>query len=278
MAEHKYDIVKNDDLNESLFADVDTTVLQVSTAVPTLEVVAPATLPEDYTFEAEVEDRTFIVKVPKGGVEEGQKFVVPLPAFDALDDKMLQPRLRIPVGNWKHGIFHCLKHGVFHPMLCHAFFCPVIGNAQIMSRLKLSWRGKPGNEPEIRNTFYILLGGTLLFYILDRLLLFLQISFLGEMSSIDSSPVSSMLAVLRNVIEIIFFVYQVYIIAMTRNHIRTKYAIPEKHCRGCEDFCCALCCHTCTVSQMASHTTDYDTYAGVCCSKTGLPPHIPSIV
>eukprot|EP01083_Nonionella_stella_P030596 83871_1 len=48
-----------------------------SATTPYLEVIAPSTLPEGYTFEAEANGKTFQVKVPPGGVKEGQVFTVP---------------------------------------------------------------------------------------------------------------------------------------------------------------------------------------------------------
>ena len=41
-----------------------------------MDVIAPATLPEGYAFEAEVDGQCFQVKVPKGGVKEGEIFSV----------------------------------------------------------------------------------------------------------------------------------------------------------------------------------------------------------
>jgi hypothetical protein len=32
------------------------------------------------------------------------------------------------------------------------------------------------------------------------------------------------------------------------------------------------------VAQMMRHTTDYDTYHSSCCSETGVPSNVPSIV
>ena len=44
-----------------------------------MEVVAPATLSEGYTFDVDIEGTTTSVTVPKGGVEEGQSFTIPMP-------------------------------------------------------------------------------------------------------------------------------------------------------------------------------------------------------
>ena len=72
-----------------------------------LEVVAPATLPEGYTFEAEQNGQAFTVEVPIGGVEEGQKFPVPFPSGS---DGVAVPRVSRPVGHWKVSLisFQCI--------------------------------------------------------------------------------------------------------------------------------------------------------------------------
>jgi hypothetical protein len=59
-----------------------------------------------------------------------------------------------------------------------------------------------------------------------------------------------------------------------------KFAIPEdESCNtGCEDLLCAVCCNHLSIAQLLRHTTDYETYNASCCSETGVPRHVPSIV
>lgn len=45
-------------------------------AIPTIRVIAPARLQEGFTFEVLVDGEPFTVRVPKGGVKEGQEFEV----------------------------------------------------------------------------------------------------------------------------------------------------------------------------------------------------------
>ena len=52
-----------ENLNESLITPIDNSITSVSTAVPTIEVVAPGTLPEGYKFDAQMGDRTLTVTV-----------------------------------------------------------------------------------------------------------------------------------------------------------------------------------------------------------------------
>jgi len=50
-------------LNETLITPVDNTITSVSTAVPSIEVVSPATLPEGYKFDAQMGETTLTVTV-----------------------------------------------------------------------------------------------------------------------------------------------------------------------------------------------------------------------
>eukprot|EP00978_Attheya_sp_CCMP212_P021762 scaffold63993_cov49-Attheya_sp.AAC.1 len=98
-----------------------------STPPVMVHVVAPATLPEGYTFEAQIGgnvERTFKVEVPPGGVKEGETFLAPLP------DNFDGPRLQAPTGQWKD-----------------------VAMAQVMMRLRLDWLGRPGPEVATKNTF-----------------------------------------------------------------------------------------------------------------------------
>lgn len=102
------------DYKEGAFADEP-----VGGASPPVKVhvVAPATLPEGYVFEAEVgpigAKRTIGVEVPQGGVVEGQAFLIPLPDDFAVGE----PRVNVPTGKWKDGPFDLLNAGFFHPSL-----------------------------------------------------------------------------------------------------------------------------------------------------------------
>jgi Cys-rich protein (TIGR01571 family) len=61
-----------------------------------------------------------------------------------------------------------------------------------------------------------------------------------------------------------------------RQHIRATYNIPASH--PVEDFCCACCCQSCTICQMARHTADYNAVDAELCSETGLAPYTMSPV
>jgi hypothetical protein len=87
-------------LEERFVTAADTPSLD---ARPYLEVVAPATLPEGYAFEAEANGHTYNVTVPMGGVEEGQRFSVPFnsPGLSSGFAGAAVPHASIPVGHWK---------------------------------------------------------------------------------------------------------------------------------------------------------------------------------
>lgn len=85
---------------------------------PMVDVVAPANLPAGYCFEAEVNNERFLATVPPGGVRKGETFSCYMKDLD-------NGHADIPVGTWRDGLFACFKHGVCHPMLCNAFFCPL---------------------------------------------------------------------------------------------------------------------------------------------------------
>lgn len=251
-----------------------------------IEVVAPATLPENYTFNAEFGGRSFTVVVPQGGVEEGQKFSVPMPGgADNFDEAMMRPRISVPVGHWRDGVCDIFTYGCCHVLLWNSIFCVPVTVAQVMTRMKLSWLGKPGNAAETAGTFRIIASMVMSYFVLDRLLglyIFGDIFLFWSPDYPDQFDESVIVCVwLRRLLFCAYFLFgHVYILMNVRAYIREKYAIPEQYgCpSGCEDACCSCFCSWCTVAQIARHTTDYDTYRATCCSETGLPEHVPAIV
>ena len=146
-----------------------------------------------------------------------------------------------------------------------------------MHRLKLTWcADEGGTVGQIASTFRILFGigiGSLVLHVMYYLLPLAMTD--------DKAQITDGVAVFWSICRIAiiaFAILRVILICKTRQHIRSKYNIPEQQCHGCEDCCCAHWCSCCTVAQMARHTGDYKTYRGMCCSETGMPPHAPSIV
>ena len=121
---------------------IDSSNLQTATAIPMVEVVAPATLPEGYKFDAQVGSQLVSVTVQMGGVEEGQRFTIPLTMpssstagatssssasggdranFDI--HAMAQPRVQVPIGTWKDHWCNFCGFGCCHAVLCNAYCC-----------------------------------------------------------------------------------------------------------------------------------------------------------
>jgi hypothetical protein len=91
-----------------------------STHAPLLSVIAPATLQEGYEFETMIGNARYKVTVPLGGVEEGQKFEVPLPPQVVASSSNL---IAIPVGHWRDSLLGCFSHGPCHPHLWTGCCC-----------------------------------------------------------------------------------------------------------------------------------------------------------
>jgi len=232
-----------------------------SEPVPMVNVIAPASLPEGYTFEAQIGERTFTATVPAGGVKEGQSFLTVLPP----EGNTL--RSNKVTGRWKDSLCDFCSFGCCHPHLCCAIFFPQLLMGQVMQRMKLTWLGESGKpESRTRNSFKIVLG---IYLAYEALLLLLDLSFPPK-----NDGTYSALNALKTVVSASFFFYTIFALMQTRGSIRKEFNIPEEQCVGCEDLCCAVWCGCCTVTQLARHTAEYDTYRGVCCSETGLPPHV----
>merc|ERR1711957_964781 len=124
-------------------------------------------------------------------------------------------------------------------------------------------------------TFRICLSIGLVYAAIDHMLSWHTLSYLfvSEEETFDDDW-----SLLHTWLGFFFAVFSIILVTKVRKHLRNKYGIPETRCAGCEDFCCSLWCNCCTVAQLARHTADYSTYAGLCCSETGIPEHAPSIV
>lgn len=247
--------------------------LPPTTATPMMEVVAPATLSEGYTFDVDIEGTTTSVTVPKGGVEEGQSFTIPMPTM-----QVGLPRVNVPVGQWRDGICDCCKYGMCHNHLWTSCCCCLISAGQVITRLQLDWLGRPSTSvAQTTGAFWILFYMTVAYWT-SYLVLGLAV---GDISSTDDlTPFIVAIVVVRDFIWYSYMGLSIYILYNVRKHVRGKYAIPEhEQCpTGCEDVCCAVCCPHLTAAQLLRHTADYDTYHSSCCTETGVPDSVPSIV
>merc|ERR1719203_521753 len=198
-------------------------------AQPYLEVVAPATLPEGYEFEAETNGHIFTVRVPVGGVEEGQKFSVPFPAGANGYSGSAIPRASVPVGAWKDGLCACFRHGLIHPVLWNAWCCKLILLGQVMHRLGLTWLGDEGTLAQTKATFRICLSITLVFFFVDYMCGVVSQSSLisiNEDGDIVGSDIDGW-GGLRYLLACSIGIFLIIVTAKTRKPIRSKFAIPE---------------------------------------------------
>jgi hypothetical protein len=76
---------------------------------------APATLPAGYTFEARVDGKVMMVKIPKGGVKNGQVFEHTVEA---------EVQMSIPIGYWRVGLFTSWLHCTSVPMTVNGSIFP----------------------------------------------------------------------------------------------------------------------------------------------------------
>jgi len=250
-----------------------------SGARPYLEVVAPGTLPEGYAFDVEFDGQSFSVKVPVGGVEEGQKFSVPFPcAADGYSGTAV-PYQSGPMGRWKDSMCDCCQLGICHPVIWNAYCCPLILLGQVMTRLKLTWLANDrSSSANPRGTFYAMATITAVLFLLRWIVtvILVQIAPSSE-NGFQQTNTYLLCQGASYFITIMMIIFIVTVVVKTRKRIRQKYGIPAQDCGGCEDCCCAYWCTCCTIAQMARHTANYETYAAQCCSETGLPQHAPAL-
>jgi Cys-rich protein (TIGR01571 family) len=278
------DVSKQPKHPEPAFHGEDESFIATATAVVTprppearafVEVVAPATLPEGYTFEAQADGQPFTVTVPMGGVEEGLKFQVPVPSGSRV---LPASSSSVPVGHWKDDLCACCGLGCFHPSLCMAYCCPMLLLAQVMTRLKLTWSAQEGgNAAQASSTFRILAFLWIAFIglqVIQQVLKVLSLNY--EVEHGEPNVTGAFMVLLLNLVVMAFSIFFLVITCNTRRHIREKYQIPEQQCHGCEDCCCTYWCTCCTISQMARHTGDYANHGSRWCSETGLPPSASS--
>ena len=231
-----------------------------------VHVTAPCDLQGGYQFEAILGDGTpFMCQVPQGGVKEGGTFWVPLPQ-DAGRNRIIAP-----TGKWKDGLFDCFSLGICHAHLLCAFCCSRIAMAQIMTRLHLTWLGLPGPVIATKNTFNVVVTLVIAYSIYASSL---SLAAMGY----SAVEVPGIIVFLKTVGGLLFGAWSIYSLCRTRQSVRRQYSIPEEGCHGYEDLCLSIFCTCCTLAQMARHTGEYETYPGVCCSKTGHPKGTPFTV
>lgn len=268
------------DLGQNLVGPPAGQAVPAATSIPLMQVVAPATLPEGYEFMAALGDRTVKVVVPPGGVEQGQKFEVPFPQH--LETALTG--VSVPVGHWRDGILDIFHYGVCHPACWTSSACHLLAAGQVISRLKLTWWGRPGTTAQAAMAFKIIFVAVVSYWVIFELL-----GFVLESTNPNNgrSPYAPKIqpgttwfefAYLQLAMRFLSWIGTTVVLINVRTYVREKYAIPASDISGLEDCCCSCWCPCLVASQMLRHTTDYDVYPATCCTETGIPPHAPSIV
>jgi Cys-rich protein (TIGR01571 family) len=140
-----------------------------------------------------------------------------------------------------------------------------------MTRMSLTWLGEHGQRVATQNTFKVMV---LLFA--SYIVFSISLSIASLDYTTGNAPL--FIIIMKTIGSILFFLWSMYSLCRTRQNVRAQYSIPEERCVGCEDLCCAFFCTCCTLSQMARHTGEYETYPGTWCSTTGHPPGTPLTV
>ena len=227
-------------------------------ATPMVPVVAPSNLQEGYVFTASHNGTPFPVEVPRGGVKQGQTFSVPfVPSSEGT--ALLNSNNNLTLGWWKDGLCDCCRFGCCHPVLWNAFICPQILMGQVLTSSRMTWLGNQARNSEYQNTFRHVVVIVVLYYLSNI--------FLAPVDEEEHSASSS----LHGLINCAFGLYTFIVMVKLRYTIRQRNKIPSNFCGVVEDCCCVCVCGCCTISQIARHVNDYDTYRAECCSPNGLP-------
>lgn len=154
---------------------------------------------------------------------------------------------------WRHPLCSCFD--VLTQATCWmGFFCTPVLIAQLITRLKLNWKGmKDSNKEEVSLSF-------------SRIVI--------------SAIVVLLLGYIPVVGFFILLLYWLFVVAYigtnVRYVIRRKYKI--KAVTRFDDCCLMTFCGCCSAVQMARQTHNDKEYPGYCCTTNGLEPTAPSVV
>lgn len=245
-----------------------------------VQVQAPFDLQAGYQLTVDINGQAAVVAVPDGGVLAGETFQA---SFVTTADGSGN----IPVGAWRDGIFSCCTLGCCHPSCCTAYWCPSLALGQVMTRMNLDWTGAP--VPTDRRAagwspLKVMVALAAAYYamhvLVDSIIQVAMVPPLETDTGTEAPPDLPVWAIVlvafRGLLAIAYSVYVLFALVRTRMYIRNKYKIrrEQNYCCGADDCCVSFWCGCCTVSQMYRHTADYDVYSAVCCTETGLSPHI----
>jgi len=211
----------------------------MSTAINLVSVIAPATLPEGTTLQAEVDGKTVTVVVPEGGIGEGEKFEAPN-LEEAVANVIAQNKLNvvppnvIPVGKWRAALFACCET-CWCPMFM-GWCCTPVLLGQIMQRVNFGWFGCPNEvsskPPPVCMVFFFVYISCLV----------IGAIFYGMMES-----------GFKNVIITVMACFFLVIGTFTRHHFRRRYKLPPTYFgdNACDDCMVTWFCSCCSQMQIA---------------------------
>ena len=225
----------------------------------TVDVLAPSDLPAGFEFYVDdpaTPHVSLLVQVPAGGVLATQRFAA------IVVREVNRGSHNIPHGKWRDGLCDCWNLGCCHPQWCLTFWCSPCALGQVLTRLKLNLCSSPKQAVGVGWTAF-------------KILFAIQVVYLVVIPLVNALIGYS---IVNEVVVPAMFIFMIIVTFYLRRYVRNKYQIPEKTCRGCEDFCCALWCQSCTICQLARHTADYHNYKAGCCTEDGLATGTPSVV
>ena len=262
----------------------------------TVDVLAPSDLPAGFEFYVDdpaTPNVSLLVQVPAGGVRATQRFA-------AIVIRQVSRGLHnIPNGRWRDGLCDCCNHGCCHPQFCLTFWCTPCALGQVLTRMKLNACANPKQAAvEAGCTAFQILFAVQVASILFNIAVSSVVNYYIDDDYATTVNDDIMyyeqdlpgwvdaLSYVRSAVAFGLYVFLLLLTCRLRRYVRNKYQIPENTCcckegggcRGCEDFCCAFWCQTCSICQIARHTADYYRYKAGCCTGDGLAAGEPSVV
>ena len=201
-----------------------------------------------------------------------------------------------PYGRWRHNLYSCCDV-VTQSTFWMALLCVPVLLAQLVTRLGLSWHGRPVSSTPLSTMSVTAFGEATeeasLSY--NKLVLsFVVVLFVGNFC-----PGLNVILISVYVMGLLLTVG-----SNLRRSMRHRYKIPptyqtmcaarsqrmrfrgttrgsmdnESRCARMEDCCCMGFCGRCTLIQMARHTHNDKEHPGLACTTTGLEVGAPRIV
>ena len=193
-------------------------------------------------------------------MKEGQEFKA----------EVIQGLNEVPYGAWRDGLFSCCKHGVGHVHLWLGFCFPWCMLGQIATRVGLF--SSLARVTFGMSTFRMFFVATVVFCTADILSSCIQNAYAddGDDAASNNAIPTFPLVILSicQLVQCVLGIAGCVATIHTRQHVRDVYNIPAT--LPAEDVLCACCCSSCTICQMARHTTDYYKEDAEMCTETGL--------